>query len=409
MSSDICDRHHRGHDLLKLEVARARLLSEAEPLKRAAELVDLSACMGRVLAQTVQLDRAEPPVRRSAMDGFAVRSADEKKPRKLLGTVFAGTRESPAVGPNEAVAVMTGGTVAEGADAVIPVELTEIVDGMLLVKETPQAGRHVRLAGEMGALGREILTPHQALDMGDAVAIAGCGVDPLLVYPRPRVTVLSTGDEVVSWKEKPEPQQVRDSNRLAATLQIQKYGGVVVASQRVADIPAELNAAVAHGLAQSDLVVTIGGVSMGSKDHMPEVFARQRVDCLFHGVSVQPGKPVWAGRKGSQWVLGLPGNPVSALVVFELLGKPLLQRLSGLNPTSTIPYLAATAGGRATAKARPRFVLTDLRELDGEVVLTPRVDSGSGDWTSLAGCRALMHIPARDTVLEGQRVSYLPL
>jgi molybdopterin molybdotransferase len=409
MSSDICDRNHRGHDLLKLETARAQLVSTAQSIGRAVESVGLTASLGRVLAQSIQLDRAEPPVRRSAMDGYALRSADGQSPRTMIGTVYAGTVESPVLGPGEAVAVMTGGTVADGADAVIPVELTEIIEGKLQVKEAPQAGRHVRNAAEMGECGREILAPPCKLHLGDVVAIAGCGVDPIQVYPQARVTVLSTGDEVVSWQEKPGPHQVRDSNRLATALQVEKCGGVVVASDRVADVPAELEAAVAKGLEQSDLVLTIGGVSMGNKDHMPDVFAKLGVECLFHGVSVQPGKPVWAGRKGSTWVLGLPGNPVSALVVFELLGRPLLEQLSGLQPGPEMPFLPGISGGAAQAKARPRFVLTDLSTRNDQVVLTPRVDSGSGDWTSLAGSRALMHIPARGAVQKGQAVSYLPL
>ncbi len=411
MTADICDRSHKGHGLLELSEAWTMLVEQAEAVSRTAELLALPDCLGRVLAQEVLMDRAEPPVRRSAMDGFALLSEDGMEPRQLVGEVFAGTAEAPALQPGQAVAVMTGGTVADGADAVIPVELTSVEDGVLQIQQPCKAGQHVRKAGEMGAAGRQLLGRGHRLQATDLAAAAGCGADPLQVYSKPVVAILSTGDEVVPWKQQPQPHQVRDSNRLASCLQAASAGAEVIFDEHVLDQPGALQEAVEKARDQADLVITIGGVSMGAKDHLPDTFAAAGFECMFHGVSVQPGKPVWVGRTADgTWAMGLPGNPVSALVVFELLARPLLQVLGGCDKPTAMPLEAAIAGGPARAKARVRFILAALTRNDaGQTVVTPRPETGSGDWTSLAGCQVLMKVPPRSELEAGDAVEFLRL
>lgn len=411
MTADICDRSHKGHALLELDQAWSMLLERAQSVSPTAELLALPDCIGRVLAQEVLMDRSEPPVRRSAMDGFALRSADGLEPRQLIGEVFAGTAEAPSLQPGQAVAVMTGGTVADGADAVIPVELTSVEGDLLHIQQQCKAGQHVRKAGEMGAAGRQLLERGKKLTAPDLAAAAGCGADPLQVYSKPVVAVLSTGDEVVPWKTQPEAHQVRDSNRLATCLQAQSAGADVVIEQHVLDRPDALLKAVEDARDQADLLITIGGVSMGSKDHLPDTFAAAGFEKMFHGVSVQPGKPVWVGQsKDGTWAMGLPGNPVSALVVFELLARPLLQVLAGMERPSAMPFEAGVAGGPARAKARVRFVLASIgRDEQGRTVVTPRPETGSGDWTSLAGTEVLMKVPPRSELQPGDAVEFLRL
>ncbi|TAH35261.1 MAG: molybdopterin molybdenumtransferase MoeA [Planctomycetota bacterium] len=410
MSADPCDRQHKGRELLSYPAALALLAREVQTLARPAEPVPLLAALGRVLRAPVALDRDEPPVARSAMDGYAVRSADGGAPRRLAGTVYAGTAESVPVGPGEAVAVMTGGTLAPGADAVVPVELTQPAGGLVQVQAAPKPGQNVRRAGEMGAAGRVLLQPGRVLTAADLSAAAGCGADPLPVAPRPRVAILSSGDEVVAWTQQPQPHQVRDSNRLAAALQAQRAGGEVVASRRVPDHLEELRAALAGALERADLIVTIGGVSMGEKDLLPQAFAALDVEELLHGVSVQPGKPVWVGRRGDQWVLGLPGNPVSAYVILELFGVPMLRRLAGAAQELPRALEAGRAGGPARAGGRERFLAADLRvSAAGEVVVTARPEAGSGDWTCLALAEALLHVPADTRLQAGDPVRFLRL
>lgn len=414
MSGEVCDRQHRGRALLSYEEAAARLSAELRPLDRPAEPVPLCEAFGRVLAQQVVLDRDEPPLPRSAMDGYAVRSSDGLAPRRLRGTVHAGSAEAPPVGAGEAVAVMTGGTVPDGADAVVPVEEArrELRDGAALVvlQAVPREGLNVRRAAEMGRAGRVILEAGRVLAHGDLAAAAGCGADPVLVRARPRAAVLSTGDEVVPWRERPAPHQVRDSNRLAAAHQLARAGAEVVASRTAADRPAELRAALLELCAAADVVVTIGGVSAGERDHLPEAFAGLGAVELFHGVSIQPGKPVWAGRRGPTWLLGLPGNPVSSFVVLELFGVPLVRGLAGAGVELPRLSEAGVAGAAADAKGRERFLPADLRVgLDGVPVVTPRPETGSGDWTSLALAEALLHLPARSRLSPGAPARFIRL
>ncbi|MFQ5750237.1 MAG: molybdopterin molybdotransferase MoeA [Planctomycetota bacterium] len=333
----------------------------------------------------------------------------------MRATVLAGSAESPPVGPGEAVEVMTGGTVPSGADAVVPVEHTRIrgegAKRILELETDPRPGANVRAAGEMGPRGRVLLEAGRRLTLEDLVAAAGCGADPLAVHPRPRVAVLSTGDEVVSWRQNPGPHQVRDSNRLATALGLGRAGGEVVICDRVKDEAPAIRAAVERALEEACLIVTIGGVSMGRKDLLPGIFEGLGVDRLFHGVKIQPGKPVWAGRKGSRLVLGLPGNPVSALVILELFAVPLLARLSGGTPQVPRGLEAGIAGGSVRSRFRPRFLPASLEPgtEGGPPRTTPRPQSGSGDWTALAGAQALLFLPPETAVEPGRPVSFLRL
>jgi molybdopterin molybdotransferase len=395
---------------LPLSEARALLLRAAQPLARENEPLALDRALGRVLAQPICLDRAEPPVARSAMDGFAIRSADGTEPRTLLGTMYAGTAGQPLLGPGQAIEVMTGGTVATGADAVIPVEWTRVEAGQLHVEQAMRPGQHVRQAGEMGNLGQEVVPAGTVLDVASLAAAASCGADPVQVHAAPRATVLSTGDEVVAWTEQPAKHQVRDANRLASALQIQAAGGEVLATRRIADEPEQLREAVDAALDCSDLVVTIGGVSMGKKDHLPEVFASLGIEKLFHGVAVQPGKPVWVGRCERAWVVGLPGNPVSSAVMTELLVRPLLRRLAGNQADPQLPLQACRISEAVRTRGRERFFPASLEvSADGLPWVRPHAGRGSGDWTVLSKMQVLLRVLPHMELAAGELAHYLPL
>lgn len=396
--------------MLPLSEARSRLLTVAQPLTRESEPLALEEALGRVLQEPVLLDRAEPPVPRSAMDGFALRSADGEAERTLLGVMYAGTAGRPEIGPGQAIEVMTGGTVAAGADAVIPVEQTKVEDGRLLVSATVKAGQHVRRAGEMGAAGEEVVAAGVCLTAPMLAAAASCGADPIRVHPRPRATVLSTGDEVVAWTEQPAEHQVRDANRLATALQLRSAGAEVLATRRVLDQPALLAEAVAAALASSDLVVTIGGVSMGKKDHLPVVFEELGIEKLFHGVAVQPGKPIWVGHREGRWVVGLPGNPVSSFVMTELLVRGLVHRLAGATSELELPLRACELTAPVRTRGRERFFPATVQvRPDGLPRVTPHAGRGSGDWTVLAKMEALLRVPAHTELVAGDSAHYLPI
>ena len=410
MSSDPCDQGREGRPLLPLHEARSRLLAAAEPLARESVPLALELATGRVLAEPVLLDRAEPPVPRSAMDGFALRSADGADSRELRGVIYAGTAGRLEIGPGQAIEVMTGGTVAAGADAVIPVEQTRVEDGRLHVSAEVRAGQHVREAGEMGSAGEVVVPSGVVLSAPMLAAAASCGVDPVRVHAAPRATVLSTGDEVVAWTERPEEHQVRDANRLATALQLRSAGAEVLATRRVLDQPELLRDAVDAALTSSDLVVTIGGVSMGKKDHLPVIFEELGVEKLFHGVAVQPGKPVWVGQRAGVWVVGLPGNPVSSFVMTELLVRDLLRQLAGASPAVSLPLRGCELTAPVRTRGRERFFpATVAMRADGVPLITPHAGRGSGDWTVLARMEALLRVPAHTALEAGAAAHYLPI
>jgi len=411
MVAHICDREHKGRDLLAYAEAWGLLARDLLPLERAAEDLPLVQAAGRVLAASVGLDRDEPPVARSAMDGYAVRSADALAPRRVVGSVYAGTAELPAIGPGAAAEVMTGGSIPPGADAVVPVELARLEGELLHLQEPPAAGQHLRQAGEMGRRGRVVLEAGRRLRAGDLGIAAAVGADPLRVRARPRATLLSTGDEVVPWSSAPAPHQVRDSNRLSALLRLQEFGAEIIHHGHLPDDPARLEPALREALAASDLLVTIGGVSMGRKDFLPGLLEGLGVREIVHGVAIQPGKPVWIGRGERAWVLGLPGNPVSSFVILELFGRRLIQGLLGEAGAEGEPgllpgILSRPLQSRARALWLPAALLPQAAGAPQLEVLPWK---GSGDWTCLARAQALVHLPPDTALAAAAPIRYLPL
>jgi molybdopterin molybdotransferase len=231
------------------------------------------------------------------------------------------------------------------------------------------------------------------------------------VFSEPKAAVLATGDEVVPYTETPGLHQVRDSNRLASRLQLQGFGAQVTMDCHVPDKEEALKKAVSKALDQCDLVVTIGGVSMGDKDFMPRVFVECGVEFLFHKVALQPGKPVWAGIRGNTIVLGLPGNPVSSFTVLELFGRMVVDQLGGATTAYPRPLRYGTTTTELRSRKRPRWLPCFLSgdQDGGALQVTPCQESGSGDWTSLAYASALLFLTPDSQLQAGDRVAYLPL
>ncbi len=377
----------------------------------ALEQVPLAAATGRILAVDLHLDRDEPPVSRSAMDGFALRSADADAPRRILGTLYAGTAGQPELGEGEAFAVMTGGTVPTGADAVVPVERTVREGEELRIDGPPKPGQHVRQAGEMGQVGQRVLAAGTRLGAGDLAVAASVGAAEVTVLVAPRVAVFATGDEVVSYDTTPEPHQVRDSNGITCAALLEAAGAAVTEVGHLPDEREALATTLGAALAAHPLVVTIGGVSMGEKDYLPEVFAELGVERILHKANIQPGKPLWLGRHPGGLVLGLPGNPVSGYIILSLFAPAALAVLSGREPAA--PWRRpARATTPMTSGPRERFVpvrLTAPAAGDALPRLSPTATTGSGDWSSLAAFDALAYLPPRAELAPGDEVGYYPL
>jgi len=377
----------------------------ARALQPGVEEVALEALAGRVLAEDVRARVDHPAFTNSAMDGYALRAADAAAgaQARLVGESRAGAPFEGALGPGEAVVISTGAQVPEGADAILRREDAEESDGRVSARVPPPPGTYVRRRGEDVGRG-DVLLPAGSLVAPHEVAVVAAAGHPLVAcVRRPRVAVLGSGDEVVEPGQELRPGQVYDANRPGVAAQARAAGAEVVASQLVPD-ERERTVAVLRELLDGDdapdLLVTIGGVSVGRHDHLRPGLEAAGVSEVLFGVEIRPGHPLWLGARGEQLVLGLPGNPVSAAVCFHAFGRPLLGRADSWE--RRLPL--AVAHRRTT----PRTELLRCRELEGTLQPLPR--QGSHAVTSLAGATHLAVIPGdREELPAGEPVRCTPL
>ena len=319
--------------MIPLESARARVLASCLPLHPRA--IPLGEALGCVTSVPLVADEAVPPFANTAVDGYAVRAADTASAPatlRVVATLPAGAAPSAAVGAGEAVRIMTGAPLPPGADAVVMVEHTEALeDGdAVLVQRSAAPGDHVRPAGEDLSPGQEVFPPFTVLRPGHLGVLATLGMAKVPVFPRARVGVLSTGDELVDGPGELGPGQIRDSNRRTLLALLEEAGCVPVDLGLARDDEPEITAAIGSAVATCDALVTSGGVSMGDFDYVKKV-----LDALSGGsmrwmqVAIKPAKPLAFGTVAGKPVFGLPGNPVSSMVSFELFARPALRQMMG--------------------------------------------------------------------------------
>lgn len=378
--------------LLRLEEARDRMLHGVEPLP--AELVGLEDALGRVLAEPIDSRLTLPPWDNSAMDGFAVRAddvagADEETPVRLrvTGEVAAGHAPEGAVAQGTAMRILTGGMLPPGADAVVPVEDTDAPQGVaalpesVAIRRSAAAGAHVRTAGSDLREGDRLLESGASLTPQALAVIAASGHGSVCVRRRPRVAVIATGDELVPAGQPVGPAQIPDSNSVSLAAQALDAGAEVIRMGVAPDDADEVMARFRSAIASADVVVASGGVSVGAHDLVKDAFERLGRMELWR-VAIQPGKPLafaLAKRDDGTTVrlFGLPGNPVSGFVTFELFVRPVLRRLGG----------HADLGGRQVIRARltDPVVSSPGRRTFVRVRLAPD-PANDGGWTAgLAG------------------------
>jgi len=378
--------------LIEFEDARRLVLEHARPL--AAEAVALRDSLGRVLAQEITAPEDVPAFDNSAMDGFAVRAADTTAGVRLriVGESRAGTPAEIVVGAGEACAISTGAAMPTGADAVVRVEdtLREDEEVELIVAVDPD--RDVRHAGEDVRAGEPILTAGQRIGPAELGLLASAAHASVLVGARPKVALVTTGDELIGVDEPMRPGAVRNSGSYVIPALVAAAGGEVVSVAHAHDDPQVVAEAIAAALA-ADVAVITGGMSVGVHDHVLEALDSLGVTRHFAGVALKPGKPTSFGSRGDTLVFGLPGNPVSSLMCFQLFARPALIALAGERPQrertlATIDEDLELTPGRMHA-ARCRIVLA----ADGWHATTTG-PQGSHILSSMLGAEAIALIPA---------------
>lgn len=414
------------------------------------ETADLLAALGRVLAEPILADRDFPPFARSTRDGYAVRAADvERVPARLavIGEIKAGdSPETCTVNRDQAVSIMTGAPLPAGADAVVMVEHTSVVERpypnaaenatlgwgtqLVEIQRSVKSGENFVPRGAEARAGQLLLDRGRKLDHTGIAIAASVGKTRLPVFRKPRVAVLSTGDELVEIDAMPGPAQIRNSNSYSLAAQVQNAGAEAVRLAIAPDEPRRLRALIEEGLS-CDLLLLTGGVSMGKYDLVEQVLAELKAEFYFTGAEIQPGRPVVFGSCGadtpvrvsaakpaSAWVsvsaphkkhfFGLPGNPVSTMVTFELFARPMIEALSGMTPQPLIFLSARLQSEIRTKTGLKRFLPAVLSGEFANAKVELARWQGSGDVATLARANCYVVIPPdRERIEAGEWVSLL--
>jgi molybdopterin molybdotransferase len=389
--------------MLSVDAALARILAHVGPA--ATEEIPLAEAHGRVLAADIAAPRPLPPWPASAMDGFAVRSADVPGALRVVETVPAGKAPTRAIGPGEATRVLTGAPVPDGADAVVMVEDTRVervgAEEIVHIAVSASTGAHVRGRGSEVPVGAAVLPRGSALTAGGLGALAALGVARVPVARRPRVAILSTGDELVQPGEALGAGQIHASNAVALAALVREAGGEPHDLGVARDTPEALAAAFKLSLAY-DVVVSTGGVSVGDFDYVKDVLVALGVRMDFWKVAMKPGKPLAFGsvvgpdgRGTAIPVFGLPGNPVSCMVNFLQFLRPFLRMHLG-DPAPFLPVVEARlVAPLRRAPGRPEFVRVQLtRDVDGAIVASVAGPQGSASVLSMSGAHGFALLPA---------------
>ncbi|BDG01674.1 molybdopterin molybdotransferase MoeA [Anaeromyxobacter oryzae] len=400
--------------MLTPDIARARILAAlADVAPLAAERVPLAAALGRALAEPLVSNRDLPAFDASTMDGYALRAADAPRAGARLPVafgVFAGRPAPGALPPGACCRIFTGGVLPAGADAVEMQEEVRRSGKAALFGRAAVAGRYVRPRGSDLAAGQVALPAGAVVDPGTIGLAAAIGRTELLVRRRPRVAILPTGDELVPPGQVPGPGQLVESNGLALAAAVTAAGAEPVLLPTARDDAASLAASLA-GASGLDALVTSGGVSVGERDLVRAALASAGARLDFWRVALRPGKPFTFGRWDRTAVFGLPGNPASALVTFELFVRPALRALAGLPGDGRV----RVEGRLTAAQEKPPELTVYLRchtrrRRDGGLELEPLRTQTSGNLTSMAGHDALAVLPAgRSRLPRGARVTAILL
>ena len=387
---------------------RKHAIQSSKKCRRSAtghEQVHVLDASGRVLAEDVVADRDYPPFDRSARDGFALRAADSPGDLLIAGEIRAGAIHEAEVAAGTAIEIMTGAPLPPGADAVIMVEHVERHDNRVVVPRAMKSGENFTPRGTEAKSGETVLRVGHRIGFTETGALAMVGRERVEVFRQPRVAILPTGDEIVEAGIDPLPHQIRNSNAWSLAVQVRRAGGVPEILPIARDSYEHTRASVEQGL-KADLLLLSGGVSAGKYDIVEQVLADLGARFFFTRVKIQPGQPLVFGAVGAKFFFGLPGNPASTMVTFELFARAAIERLSGIEHPM-LPLLRA----RLTRDFRhktglTRFLPARLSE-DGSTI-EPTGWQGSGDIPALARANAFLVAEAdREFWKEGDDIRVL--
>jgi molybdopterin molybdotransferase len=385
-------------DLTRLEDALKVVLDTVPVL--GIEKINLLDALGRVLAEDIVADRDNPPWDNSAMDGFAVRYQDIKQEYavttpttlKVIEDVPAGRFASKTVGKGEAIRIMTGAALPQGADTVLKIEDTEATPDTVKVFKPELLGANIRPQGEDVRKGDCIIPEGKVIRPAEAGMLAILAKPFVFVYQRPRVAILSTGDELADLDERLTDEKIINSNSYGIAAAVREAGGLPHLLGIAKDNPADLKAKIGQGL-NADILVLSGGVSMGDYDFTKQVFQELGGDMNFWKLAIRPGQPVAFGKIGKTLAFGLPGNPVSSMVTFEQLVRPAMLQMCG-HKVLTRPVVQAVFQERFSKRPDRRHFLRGILWMErGMLMVRTTGPQGSGILTSLVKANGLIDIP----------------
>jgi len=408
--------------MISFEAARAKVIEvlAARVAAPETETIDLAAApaaaAGRVLAENIVADRNYPPFNRSIRDGYALRAADAAEPGarlRVIGESRAGVAFDGAIGSGECVRILTGAPLPRGANAVVMHEYTREEGDWVVLQQPVRAGQYYVLAGAEARVGEVVVPRGTRLGYAELAVAAEVGHARVEVTRRPRVAILSTGDELVPLGGTPGPFQIRNSNNISLAAQVALAGGEPVDIGSAKDDLADLRERIEQGL-QSDMLLLSGGVSAGKYDFVEKVLQDLGAEFFFDAVAIRPGKPVVFGWCGGKPVFGLPGNPVSTMVTFELFAVPAIEALAGLRPAQSLSTFKAKLAHPLNEKAGvAHFLPARLTHPSGDSDAAPTVEAllweGSGDIGAVVrgNCFVIVH-PAILQLPAGEWVDVLP-
>lgn len=400
-------QYNEGVATVTFEQGRDCVISKVKELRStpAVEEVRLFDAAGRVLAEEARADRDYPPLARSVRDGFAVRAADLPGEFYIIGEVRAGDIFTGDVGPGETVEIMTGAPVPNGTNCVVMVEHCRVAGDQMTTDRELSAGENINPRGSEAIAEELVLEPGKRIGVSEIAALATIGRHHVWVYRQPQVAIIATGDELVDVGDLPLDHQIRNSNVESLAVQVARAGGIPVVLAAAPDVYASTRERVESAL-EYDMLLMSGGVSAGKYDIVERVLSDLGAEFYFDRVLIQPGQPLVFGRVREKFFFGLPGNPASTMVTFELFGRCALELISGRSE-SILPLLWSRLATDFRVKSGlTRFLPAKLSSDGGEI--TPVRWTGSGDVFALSRANAfLVTEPDREKWTAGEQIRVL--